>query len=158
MKVIYTTMERFWNKVNKNTPSGCWEWTGGLNDKGYGRIRVNWILYGAHRFSYYLHHPITKNIKEIEYEVMHTCDNPVCVNPYHLKLDTHANNIKDKVEKGRQLYGQKHPSSKLTDDLAREIIAKNDGSVHIRKILSKEYNISRQRIDDLINGKWKFFV
>jgi hypothetical protein len=150
-------METFWNKVNK-IEGGCWEWTACLNEKGYGRFRYEWKLYKAHRFSYYLHHPVSENIENIKLEVLHTCDNRKCVNPYHLRLDTHKNNIQDKILKDRQPYGEQHYASKLTDTIVREVFAKfeeNKNDRHIRQTLAKEYGISRQRIDDIVNGKWR---
>lgn len=71
----------------------CWEWTGSLNNHGYGRLGHAY----AHRISYEIHHgPIADGL-----HVMHSCDNPPCCNPAHLSLGTASDNMRDAVQKGR---------------------------------------------------------
>jgi hypothetical protein len=86
---------RFWNKVNKTKK--CWEWLATKNNKGYGRIQVNGKSRLAHRISYGLKNgEIPRGL-----EVLHKCDNPLCVNPKHLFLGTHKDNLQDMAKKGR---------------------------------------------------------
>lgn len=82
------------------TDSECWEWQKSRNSLGYGKLnRVGQSL--AHRVSY-----IIFNKEEIDSKVvMHSCDNPSCVNPDHLSLGTKADNNRDKSEKGRGVNG-----------------------------------------------------
>ena len=109
----YALEERFWNKVNKDTDNGCWEWTAHLNKKGrYGRIKINGKEKLAHRVSWeMMHGSIPNNMR-----ILHHCDNPRCVNPSHLFIGTQADNMRDAVSKGRNgcLKGEAHPWSKLT--------------------------------------------
>jgi len=88
--------ERFWKRVNKD--GECWEWTAAKSRDGYGNFclkKPKTML--AHRVSYlwaYGELPANR-------EVCHTCDNPSCVNPNHLFLATHLENMRDCVNKGR---------------------------------------------------------
>ncbi|MFD5425234.1 HNH endonuclease signature motif containing protein [Streptomyces sp. NPDC127084] len=86
-------------RVDKDGAGGCWIWTAARGDHGYGTLQGDdGRTVGAHRFSYELHHgPIPEGLL-----VMHSCDNPPCVNPDHLSVGTHADNMRDMATKGRQ--------------------------------------------------------
>ena len=90
-----TNIERFWKYVEKT--ESCWNWIGSLNRGGYGNFwdSQKKKIVSAHRFSYmiYFGDPSPLN-------VLHTCDNPRCVNPSHLWEGTHQENIQDAKEKG----------------------------------------------------------
>ncbi len=96
-----STSERFLAKINSATLTGCWLWTGHRFSTGYGCFEVTDAgkrkKFGAHRYSYeYFKGPIPPGLV-----VMHSCDNPPCVNPDHLSLGTHSDNITDMHRKGR---------------------------------------------------------
>lgn len=78
----------------------CIIWPGEKNTKGYGRKWINCRKYLAHRLAYCTHYDL--DIGDIDRKVVrHTCDNPPCVNPYHLVLGTQADNLADMRAKGR---------------------------------------------------------
>jgi hypothetical protein len=89
--------ERFWKYVERG--EGCWSWMGSTNGIGYGMIydseRKRKLL--AHRVSWEIHNGSIPDRRVI----LHRCDNPSCVNPAHLSLGTQAENMQDKVMKGR---------------------------------------------------------
>lgn len=102
---------RFWHYVDKSNPDGCWPWLSTRTDKGYGQIRAGgkprrYLL--AHRLSYEMvRGPIPEGMV-----ICHRCDNPPCVNPAHLFLGTHSDNMQDMLAKGRGLKGvPSHPNS-----------------------------------------------
>ena len=78
--------------------SGCWEWQRCKNPAGYGRVGLRGHDWIAHRLMWFCWHESDPG----EAYVLHTCDNPACINPDHLFLGTQADNISDMCAKGRQ--------------------------------------------------------
>ncbi len=87
-----TPEERFWAKVDKNGPNGCWIWLGTRNNWGYGHFWLNkhkGHMIFAHRFAYELLRTLIPEGMTID----HLCHNPACVNPDHLEVVTVKDNI-----------------------------------------------------------------
>lgn len=86
-----TLLAEFWGKVEKRGPAECWPWLAGVSSNGYGmfnkyRPRVSLL---AHRIAYESTiGPIPKGLV-----IDHLCDNKLCVNPAHLRVTTHRDNI-----------------------------------------------------------------
>lgn len=82
--------------------NGCWEYTGQQTNGGYGKVWYNYKDLLAHRVSYDLCvGDIPKGMC-----VLHKCDNRICVNPKHLFLGTHKDNVQDCIQKGRRGSGR----------------------------------------------------
>lgn len=91
------TINRFWNFVNKQREHECWNWTAYKNRDGYGNFADGKKRWNAHRVSYIIANgEIPKGLC-----VCHKCDNPSCVNPDHLYLGTHKQNMNDMQIRGR---------------------------------------------------------
>ena len=100
-------IRRAWSYVQQRGPSDCWEWQASRGTKGYGQINFRAKVLLAHRVIWTI-----SNNREIPegMVIYHTCDNPPCCNPAHLKLGTYQDNALDACRKGR------HRGSR-TDDL-----------------------------------------
>jgi hypothetical protein len=149
-------MKKFWDKVNKSSSNGCWEWTASTNGRGYGRFNSGkengFRLVGAHRLSYIIKYgPISDEIC-----VLHKCDNRKCVNPDHLFLGTHADNALDKASKGRVVSnpnrGSKSNFAKLKENQVRQIKNKYRQGVY-QKDIAAEYGITQSAVSLIIRGK-----
>ena len=92
-------------------PGGCHEWTGSVNARGYGYFGVDGKTIGAHRIAFMLEYG-----REPKGMVLHSCDNPSCVNPTHLREGTGHDNAID-----RSYRSPLNPKRKLTPGDVREI-------------------------------------
>ena len=94
-----TLGERFFAGMPQQADeNGCLNWTRGKNKYGYGHFRYKGKLRHPHRLSWELYHQ--HPIPDGAY-ILHSCDNPACINPEHLHIGTHADNMREKVERGR---------------------------------------------------------
>lgn len=153
--------------------NGCWEWQGHIALTGYGMFSIRrkndkgkTISAGAHVVSYVLHNKLPDmpnagrdpNLPALC--VMHSCDNPPCVNPAHLSLGTRRENHEDKVRKGRQIVGkdhalrwrgEKHAHALVTDKQVIEI-RKRRAAGESNIGLAKEFGMSQSAMSSLCHG------
>jgi len=133
---------RYLSYVDKRGDDECWPWKGGVDADGYGRFSLNGRYNRAHRLM-------------LEFETgrkgqcaLHSCDNPPCVNPRHLRWGTHADNVADRVAKGRDYKGSRsggyrHPASVV--NVARILLSRG-----IRKATVGRYlGISKSSVDKI---------
>jgi hypothetical protein len=156
--------ERFDHYSPDRPADGCWEWTGVRNEKGYGQLRTmtesGSALERAHRLAWEFEYgAIPKGML-----VMHRCDNPPCVRPDHLFIGTPADNMADKIAKGR---AWRHPrrdlrktvqrgeasgkAAKLTAEQVRQIRARADTSTF--KALGREFGVTGSQIGMIVRRK-----
>lgn len=125
----------------------CWIWEGSKSTKGYGRMWWMGKLHAAHRMAYEAWHgPIPEGL-----HVLHSCDNPSCVNPEHLWVGTNQQNVEDKCFKNRIPRGEARANSKLTEQAVREIRSSSEG----KKALAKRYGVCPTVILEVKRGiRW----
>lgn len=123
-----TLEERFWSKVDKS--GECWTWTGAKEVAGYGKLYAGRNERGvsqfrkAHRLSWELANgcPVPEGR-----QVLHSCDNPPCVNPAHLRVGTSGDNAADRADRKRgkehRQRGESNDNAKLTEQQVRQVIA-----------------------------------
>lgn len=140
--------EKFWPYVDKRGDDECWPWTGTVMGRGYGSLRPkkgeNCI--GAHRFSWALHNGRWQKKGLV---IMHSCDNPLCVNPSHLSEATQSENIQDCVQKGRHV--PYHPPLKTHCKNGHEYTAETTEYVNSRGVKVRRCKICRTET----NRKWR---
>lgn len=140
---MLTREELFWNKVNQDGPiildTPCWIWTAYTFSKGYGQFWNGSRIMLAHRYSWELHYgTLPKNLF-----ICHKCDNPPCVNPEHLFLGTHQDNMDDMIAKNRDYHNKK-----LTDAQVLQIY----NSIKPAKDVAEEYKVHVSTIHEIKRG------
>lgn len=159
MKPINLTesdVKRFMSKFVLNEENGCWEWIAGINRGGYGTFNVgahDTLL--AHRVSW----TVYNNEDPSDLYVLHSCDNPKCVNIDHLFLGTLDDNNKDMKAKGRAggygLPGEKNGNSVLSWEEARTIRRLYNKGDTLQR-LATTFGVSTQTIWNIgTNRAWK---
>jgi hypothetical protein len=99
----------------------CWLWTGPVGTGGYGNFQVRlmkhiYLIAGTHVIAWSLAHDDLPG----GLQVMHSCDNRICVRPEHLALGTHQENINDKMQKGRHPKGSEFAHARLNEDVVTQ--------------------------------------
>ena len=108
---------RLWSRVDMSAGlEGCWLWLGSTNVAGYGQIRrepEGNAIRGAKTTTHRVAWELTNGLIPDGLHVCHHCDTPGCVNPKHLWLGTHAENLADMKTKGRAARGDRSGTAKL---------------------------------------------
>lgn len=147
-------LKLYQDKFNKDYPKGvtdyeCHNWQYINKGHGYGEFQFRHEgkkhIYAAHRVSFMLNAGISLTTNDV---IMHTCDNPKCVNPRHLVNGTHITNVEDRVSKGRSAKGIANGRSKLT--LAEVESIKLSSDTHAS--LARYYDVSSKAIRNIRNG------
>lgn len=158
MEITTKQKTNFWNKVDKT--NSCWNWKAGKTLKGYGLFKMLGKTYLAHRVSLMIDGKLSTEKQTtsgpIGICVLHKCDNPACVNPSHLRLGSHLENMKDAKSKGRkwagEFTGEKNNRAIITNDLAKEIkrLLKLEIS---QKEISNQLNVPHYIISNIAVGR-----
>lgn len=136
-----SAIERLMNKVERD--GECWVFSGAKSHRGYGLFRYTKLM-SAHRVSYLLH---KGEIPEGMF-VLHKCDNRACVNPDHLFLGTHQDNMDDMNAKDRA----NNPHKKLSAESVAEIRGLLAAGA-MQKSIAKQYGINQSSVSWIKTGR-----
>lgn len=162
-------VNRFWSKVIiPSDPNSCWIWKAATDKDGYGKFKVKverkglmvFRNIGAHSFIWQYYN----GEKPKSLIILHSCDNPSCVNPSHLKCGTHADNSRDRDLKGRSNHargeklsspGEENPNHKLAYNQVDEIRERYANGGITQQKLADEYNVTQTTISRIVlNKNW----
>ena len=165
------TLQRFQDKVVLNEETNCWLWTASTQGKNYAKGKGYGTFYSggprgvgklvkAHRWIWEVFNGPT------DLHVLHHCDTPPCVNPEHLFIGTNADNVADKIAKGRSIHptGEALPQAKLTAEQVHAIRAAYKGPQHKSRPrtgpttteIAEQFGVSQGAVSGILAGKkWK---
>jgi hypothetical protein len=149
-------MDRFWSKVRKDGEN-CWLWTGSAAPRGYGRLKVGKACRLATHVALELD---GRPRPSPDHLALHSCDNPTCVNPSHLRWGTQKENVADMFARGRasdrrtmnHARGERVHTAKLTDAQVRVIFADTRPTAEV----ARDFGVHPDTIRQIRNGeKWR---
>lgn len=135
--------------IDVKSKEECWPWIGKRYPSGYGRLSVGkHIRLGAHRAIFALLFGSVPN----DLVVRHDCDNPPCVNPFHLLPGTNADNVDDMMVRGRKrpAIGERTSAAKLTRAQIPEIRSLHAAGLSQREI-AKRFSVSDTSIYQVVH-------
>ena len=152
------TPAQFWQKLQYNLKTDCWEFPTKKKTARYGHLTVNYKNWLAHRYAYFLEHG---EILDGMY-VCHKCDNPDCCNPAHLFLGTPSDNAKDCIAKGRSRpdllganhpKGEAHPLTNLTEEQVLQIREMGASGLYTQREIGQLFGIARPTVSGILNRR-----
>lgn len=155
-----SAFERFGELVAAGEPGECWEWQGNrIRENGYGRLTITveinkYVQIYAHRIALHLA-GIELGFQD---KVLHSCDNPPCCNPYHLRPGTQADNVWDRDERGRRtaLRGEAVAVAKLTAETVRQARAEYARGTISMRALAEKHGVCYQTIQSALHYRtWR---
>lgn len=153
MKALETWESYFLPRTARR--GNCLYWTRGVCGLGYGRAgriagevrahRISWVLWNKSQIPDGMH-------------ILHSCDNRACVNPEHLSVGTHTDNMRDMMAKGRHVpapkqFGSENPQAALTEDDAWNIREMVRVGMFNQIEIARSYGVSPMTVSRLINLK-----
>ena len=141
-------LSRFEEKFIPEPNSGCWLWTASQSGHGYGYFFMDGRGTRAHRAAWILYQGEIPN----DLCVLHKCDNPQCVNPDHLWLGSHAENMIDRGKKARSARGVRVNTTKLSIDDVKKVRALLKKGINCTAI-ARSFGVSTTAIHAIRNRR-----
>lgn len=140
-------ISEFWMNVYRTVDQNeCWPWLGYQED-GYGRFFFDGKMTGAHELALTF---TTGEQRLARLDTCHSCNNPICCNPRHLRFDTRASNVADMIAAGRNY----RPTAKLNDEIV-EMIRERYQAGASQQVLGEQYGVTNGLISLIVRGlRW----
>ncbi len=147
---------KFWSNIVRKAGDECWQWTGSTDSKGYGKFYMKngdkELYLIATRVVYFL---VTSQDPE-DLCILHSCDNPRCCNPAHLRLGTHQDNVVDMLDKERNKRGANDANAKLSDIDVYFMREMWISRLFTQRVIASKYEVSGSVVCHIVNGsRWK---
>lgn len=141
------TVSRFWRLVQIGDPDACWPWLGDSHHDGYGIFFYRGRRRGAHEMALSFS---TGEARHPSLDTCHSCDNPACCNPAHLRFDTRGSNVREMHDRGRDRNG----TPKLAAD--QIVLIRERRALGARQQdLAEEFGVSNGLISMIVRGlRW----
>ena len=151
IKLKQSEIERFNSKFLKLGEDQCWPWQAGRFDNGYGQFFLRRQSIGAHRIAYIIAYGDYDDVLF----VCHNCNHKFCVNPKHLYLGTHEQNMQDAVQDGLSNKGEKNGQCLLTEQEVINIRELYSTSMYSQREVARIFKISQALVNNiLLNKNW----
>lgn len=131
--------DKFWSRVDIRTDDECWEWQKSKT-QGYGDVWIDGKIWKAHRYAWFLTHQ-----RHTSLMILHSCDNPPCCNPKHLREGTNQDNMDDLVMRGRHPF-RKAIDKRIYEQICTLLIA------HSVATVCRMVDIKRSVLDKIKHG------
>ena len=133
-------------------PGGCWPWTSALTEHGYGLIHVD----GKVRRATHVAVELDGRAVSEGQVVRHSCDNPPCVNPRHLRVGTQRDNVNDAMARGRAQRGSTNGCAVLDEDQVAQIRMLRSVDTTPYRDLADQFGVSVSTIARVVTGQgWR---
>ena len=157
-RLMQRAAERLERKSVRVPFSGCQIWMGCTNEHGYGLVGVGTgkgSTRRAHRVAYELAYgPIPDGPGYHGMEVRHRCDTPACINPNHLELGAHADNMQDTAKRNRNRFGSRHHGAVLSESDVAQILALKGKQSQTKT--AEQFGVYQSVISRIYSGKaWR---
>ncbi len=151
-----TLAERIHEKAIPEPNTGCWLWTGQVDQFGYGTIAVRGRTKKAHRLAWEVAFgPLPKIGGHHGAVIRHRCNQPCCVNPHHLMVGSQRDNLRDMSEAGRSTRGEKSHLAVLTEADVREIL-RMVASGEKQRVVGARFGVTQTNISAIVCGiSWR---